>query len=250
MRKYKTGFCSAGFCEGTKPKSPSGKPIRICDILECPCECHANITAMFEMIGKERPEPHQNPEYIAMIQDSHERTAAMLEGVRRATVMGRDDVMLDPSGNDAPDEIKITAVNKPQTFTPTGRRTRGSLEHEVLLVCERFANQEWEEFILCTPKFVAEEIGRIHTSEPPSTGAVSAVWARWEKLGFAEVKSKPARFYAFKNPKPELGHALELERVKDAAKRVKRRTAASTQRGDGLLARAKEKKAANARKTR
>ena len=64
VRPFKTGFCSSGFCEGTKARSYSGAPAMTCKFwLVCPCECHARLSEIFKMTGQER-RLVDNPEYV------------------------------------------------------------------------------------------------------------------------------------------------------------------------------------------
>jgi hypothetical protein len=111
--------------------------------------------------------------------------------------------------------------------TPTGRKARGELEYEVLAVCADFAADvfDWE---TCTPKLVAAEIGKREAKEPPSTGAINAVWQRWEQLGFASHNKKPLRFLFFNQPEHS---ASDLQSLKVKTRRAKRRSLTEAKRG-------------------
>lgn len=72
-----------------------------------------------------------------------------------------------------------------------------------------------------TPHAIAQEIGRRRGTKAPSTGAVSAVFVRWEKIGFAKIGTRPVRFLDYTDAAREKGlNALKEEAVA-AAKAAK-----------------------------
>lgn len=246
--KYVTGFCatinipeqSQGH-EGTSPKSWSGKPMRTCtDFQNCPCECHYQIDQMYAMIDAPRPEPEQSPAYLEFVR---EQLAAFDN-----TVVWESPVVAPlstPDGTDTPpdDERPVATPSRPALpplstdpyhgtarpgfiGTPTGRRARGELEFDVLFVCDEFMRDvyEWEH---CLPKLVAERIAIMNQTEPPSTGAINAVWDRWEKMGFAKQEKRPSRFVGFIVD----GSHRTLVMMKNEAKSKKRRAQAEQRRG-------------------
>ena len=246
--KYKSGFCNnvnkPAQCEGTKPVSSTGVPMKTCeDWQHCPCSCHELVTSMYEMTGMDREPPEQTPEYFELRAAESAAWVVMLDSVYAAAVESR--ALSSSDGTDAhPDDegpatgtlggqdgtsghSAIPPLARPVfTSTPTGRRARGQLEYDVLQVCTEYdlGVFEWES---CTPKLVAERIGAMNATEPPSTGAINAVWDRWEKLGFAEQAKKPSRFLKFTG-----GHTgVELDRAKGATKRAKKMAQAEQRRG-------------------
>lgn len=240
--KFVTGFCANKQCEGTKPKaSVTGTPMKTCDFWEtCPCKCHAQITEMYELAGMDREPPEQSAEYLAWVRE--QRHQFVVPSLYDSDPM---EPLSSPDGTDTPDADERPVATPPNgaqdptsapapvvpvpSFapTPTGRRARGQLEYDVLAVCIDFAANvyEWE---ICTPKLVAERIGKINETEPPSTGAINAVWDRWEKLGFAVQDKKPSRFVEFSVMMPS---PAVLERLKNQRKREKKRTQAEIKRG-------------------
>lgn len=82
-------------------------------------------------------------------------------------------------------------------FTPTetGIRGPGQLEYTVLEELHDWLDPSFE-LLECTPKQVAALIASKDQPEP-STGAIHAVWVRWEKLGFCKFQNRPARFLGF-----------------------------------------------------
>jgi hypothetical protein len=237
--KFKTGFCSEGQHEGTRPVSRSGQPMKICEFWEqCPCKCHTEITAMYEMAGIDREPPEQTPEYLAKVHAQEVATSKMLDEVYAMTSRSRS--LSNVGGTDAHPDHERPVATPPSAahgpsappprpmfaHTPTGRRARGQLEYDVLAVCDEYSRDvyDWE---YCTPKLVAERIGRINDTEPPSTGAINAVWDRWEKLDFAVQAKKPSRFVEFKID----GSAQTLDMIKSRSKRQKKMSQAELRRG-------------------
>lgn len=233
--KYPTGYCTsyipldAQGHEGTKPHNRLGVPLKVCPFpTTCPCTCHQEIDQMYEMAGMPRPEVEQTHEYLEHMRfQSHETVIPNdLE-----SVLG--DVPSIAMGTDAlPDDERAAAGHQgtvPDTLpspartfhaTPTGRRAKGQLEYDVLKVCQEWTREvyDWPD---CTPKLVAERIGRVNATEPPSTGAINAVWDRWERLGFAEQAKKPSRFVKFTGA----GTVTELDFKKKYTKRQAKRAA-------------------------
>lgn len=238
--KFVTGFCANKQCEGTKPKSYSGKPLKICEFWStCPCKCHAQITEMYTLAGLDREPPEQSSDYLEWVREQrHQFIVPSPFDSDPVEPLFMSDDMIPHTGDESPATVPHTGAGagvstaNPRpvipsfTSTPTGRRARGQLEYDVLAVCADFANDvfEWE---ICTPKLVAERIGKLNDTEPPSTGAINAVWDRWEKLGFAKQDKKPSRFVAF-----EVDGSLQtLSMLKIRAKRDKKRTQAEIKRG-------------------
>lgn len=238
--KYKTGFCNdigkPAQHEGTKPTDWKGQPMAVCTFWNtCPCECHAKITQMYELTGMDREPPEQPAEYLASIRA--DRSKFVMPSLYDSPVL--DDLSMSGGTDTLPgderaaagrgDAVPGTLAASPQPRfapTPTGRRARGQLEYDVLAVCKDYVDLvfDWD---FCTPKNVSEEIGKRYSVEPPSTGAINAVWDRWEKLGFATQDKKPSRFVAFLKQ----GDVQTLDRLKAQVKREKKRSTAEARRG-------------------
>jgi hypothetical protein len=202
ISRIKTGFCSAGFCEGTKSHDSSGKPAKTCGfILTCPCTCHDVITKMFEMSGMERL-PQENPEYKPPTRDlwlhnlledmgtpipsivAPDNVPPVLEGATVATVV-------TPSGP------LPTVVRTEYRPTASGRTARGELEFWVKRCCDYFVLGDIDTKLKLTPQRISQMIADDEGIKAPSTGAIDAVFKRWEKLGFAEIGRKPTRFIGY-----------------------------------------------------
>jgi hypothetical protein len=248
--KHVSGFCTphiplrAQGHEGEKPVSDAGEPRRTCHLWQtCPCTCHKDIDDMCEMAGIPREPAEQSMEYMEKVHASETATRAMLDAVYADAYRTRP--LWNPDGPDTrpDDEGPATGTLDPATGTPaapapapihrpvftptpTGRRARGQLEYDVLQVCREYVNgvYEWD---ACTPKAIAERIGAMNATEPPSTGAINAVWDRWEKIGFAEQAKKPSRFVKFTGESSDMA----LDRTKGASKRAKKSVQAELKRG-------------------
>jgi hypothetical protein len=239
-KKLISGFCANGHHEGTKPKSKkTGLPFPICTCwTTCTCDCHEKVTAMYESLGLPREEAMQNPEYSEWARAERSRFVMPDPVYARIPVHSNiDGVMVHPSNEDPhtgqQDSVLGTLADAAPmpvapSFgpTPTGRRARGQLEADVLKVCQEFSDgvYEWE---LCTPKLVSETIGKMYAVEPPSTGAIDAVWNRWEALEFAKRDRKPSHFVGF------IGESsfIYLQSLKVQKKRAKKRQIAEQRRG-------------------
>jgi hypothetical protein len=244
-KKHVTGFCNSinkqPQHEGTKPVSPSGVSLPICTFWDtCGCSCHEQITKMYTDIGVEREPPEQSHDFLVKVRaeyDEFDLTGSFLDGdMRPLSNDGGTIPHPDPSGphNGPPSAqdghvstlVSLVPARPVFTATPTGRRARGQLEYDVLQVCNEFVQSVWD-WSACTSKVVAERIGKMNATEPPSTGAINAVWDRWEKMGFAEQAKKPLRFARFTGE----SSAAVLDRRKLQIKRSRKRTQAEIKRG-------------------
>jgi hypothetical protein len=193
---------------------------------------------MYTSLGLPREEAMQNPEYsewaraerakfvmpdpvIGVLPVHSNIDGGMVHPDHEGPYTGQVDGVLDALGDAAP------APALPSFGpTPTGRRARGQLEVDVLKVCQDFVDNvyEWE---LCTPKLVSETIGKMYAVEPPSTGAIDAVWNRWEALDFAKRDHKPSHFVGFTGDST----FVHLQTLKVSKKRAKKRMVAEQRRG-------------------
>lgn len=204
---YKTGFCDNGHCEGTAPVSYTGKPIKVCVAYEiCECDCHKKFNKMYEMADVPR-RLHQNPNYIPYeYPDMSEYFAVSHEEVE--TLSGG--VVDTPEPRERPSTTAPGLLESARTFTgtPSGYRQRGQLEVEVQQICNRGMLGEFDEHL--TPKLIAE---MIDPDNPPSTGAIGAVFNRWERIGYARIHRKPLYF-----------QGLTVEGMRDGLETLKRKS--------------------------
>lgn len=211
VSKYKTGWCQRGWCEGSNPKTFSGKPAPTCKSwATCPCNCHSMYDQMFAATDRPRElvnnSEYRAPKNIFWMPSPEERIA-----LHASSEVARPDaptVVESP----LPDAVPVT-LRRTYTPTATGRAARGELESWVKDECDIWIVEQ--DGSLCTPVYLANEIGRKQGIKPPSVGAISAVFDRWVKIGFANVEKKPTRFISY----TELGVRIGLEGCKDKAKR-------------------------------
>lgn len=220
LLKFKTGFCSNGWCEGTKPTDWKGNAVPTCKFyMTCPCKCHDEVGKLFEATETER----------ILVDASGYSTPA------RTYWMPSDDPLPPLStvnGNPvaeiiespAPDRVP-TRVAPTFTPTPTGRAARGELESWVEEVCNAWLVDEPD--FHCTPAFIAEEIAKTKGITPPSVGAIGSVFNRWVELGFAECAKKPVRFVRY----TEDGLKLGLAAIKERVRRQKKLQESAARRG-------------------
>ena len=101
------------------------------------------------------------------------------------------------------------AIGEPQ-WSPDGRRLAFVRDEEIWIV--------EADGSLCTPSMLAAEIGRVQGINPPSVGAISAVFERWVAIGFANISKKPTRFESYTPQGVQIG----LDGCKEKAKRGKK----------------------------
>lgn len=179
MAKYLSGFCSNGQCEGTKPKGHNDMPLKTCWMIEtCSCECHAKLDEMFKMTGQPR-----------ILVD-----VSGYKPPERTFWMPSDDpdFTMDAAPEIVP-EVGVVVAEKPVHVTVTGRTSRGGLESWVQRECLNWLVDKDPEYGLPV-RIISEEIGRVEGINPPSQGAIAAVFDRWVKYDYAVFAEKPRRF--------------------------------------------------------
>jgi hypothetical protein len=193
---------------------------------------------MYADLGMDREPPEQSHEYLEHLREQQSKwdvpSLYDMPPVEPLSITGGTDAPSDTSerptvpSRAAEPLVSGThgTVTRPPQLTPTGRRAKGTLEIDVLRVCEEFSRNEYE-WEYCTPKNVAERIAKTYAIESPSTGAINAVWDRWEKLGFAVQDKKPSRFVRFEID----GSEATLNMLKMRTKRDKKRTQSEIKRG-------------------
>lgn len=208
---YQSGFCGIGSCEGTKPKSPSGRPMRTCEqtSAECHCECHVSLDKLFEMMDMPRltqPNPEYVPEQVVRIMPSIEERAARFSRGDPTPAVVVESVL--------PDRVPAT-IERSYAGTPSGRAGRGQLELWVKRSCDEWVVEKLDES--CTPKWISQRIAEKEGISPPSVGAIGAVFDRWTEIGFALVARKPVRFIGYLPDGVKYG--LEELKIRHKAKR-------------------------------
>jgi hypothetical protein len=176
---FLTGFCDSKFCEGTRAKDWTGKPVKTCPFWQtCPCDCHTVVTRMFEMAGMERV-LQENPEYVPF-----ERTWWMPSD--------EPDYGLPEPTPDSAEDVGVAEVR----LTESGRVRKGGLEVAVQKVVLDWSAGVPGEREDCTVKYLSEQVYKNESGvleKAPSLGAVAAVLDRWEKYGYVLLGHKPVR---------------------------------------------------------
>lgn len=208
ISKIKTGFCGNGNCEGTNKKSFSGQPMKTCQFyLTCACECHDQIGKLFEMTGQTRILVDSSGYVVPKSE------FVMPESSSRDTLSTSDPDTPPRTDEDGPTDPAPAPVARSFQPTASGRTARGQLEVWVLNQCTIWKVEQFD--FPCTPAWISKNIAHDEAIPPPSVGAISAVFDRWVKLGFAVIEKKPTRFTGFT---PE-GERLGLDKMKANAKR-------------------------------
>jgi hypothetical protein len=222
--KIKTGYCANGYCEGTKPKSWRGTPVPTCKFFAtCACECHVRFDEIFKIAGEPRI-LIENAEYIPDLIEFH---------IEDYMNLGDSSGALNPDGADGSPSMERPVESQPARSpvmlasrrTDTGRAARGGLEAQVWDLCRVFMSKGMEGLV--TPKLLAEAIADHYKIPTPSTGAIGAVFDRWEKLGFAKQAKKPVRFMGFEGK----GTWEELQILKGKTKRERKASQSAARRG-------------------
>lgn len=174
---YQTGFCSSGFCFGTKKYSPSGVLHKTCQwkyeyrgkAIVCQCSCHAEFQEMLDMIT----------------QMAAENGGDAAWAMPTIPELQKPPVVIDDRPRPTP--LTLRPLDLPFQPTPTGRAARGELEENVRRVVKTLH--------LNFPEgMTTDNIGAmIDRQNPPSTGAVHAVITRWESQGFCTTERRPFR---------------------------------------------------------
>lgn len=209
----KTGFCHHGACEGLRAKDARGRNMKTCMFwMTCPCDCHEVYDLMFSMAQKDRVAV-DNSGYV-----SPENPYRLLTTEDRvASSIARRDPGATIEKSPAPDAVP-SSLRRTYTATATGRAARGELEAWVKAACDVWLVDA--ERAPCTPVYLADEIQRTQgLGRAPSVGAISAVFVRWERIGFAVIGKKPTRFLKY----TEKGIQRGLEVLKLEAKRTRAR---------------------------
>lgn len=216
MMPMKTGFCADGRHEGGRYVSKSGKNQPTCkNWLECPCDCHIQYDKMFAMAEMER-QVVDNSGYVVdrggFVMPTAEERIAM-----HALSKAHDATVPRVVESAAPGMAPASIV---RSYAPTmsGRAAAGQLEFWVKEQCDVWLVESSEEdvFYKCTPAYLAEQIAKSQGIKPPSVGAISAVFDRWVKIGFAVCEKKPTRFLKYTPAGVEYG----LEEMKARSKRA------------------------------
>lgn len=221
--KFASGFCQMGKHEGNKPRNLDGTPARTCKLfMSCGCKCHEQIDQMFKMAGMDRifiENPEWKPNFIPFNPDDY---VSSKDSFSSGGVDGPDDMERPPAGR-----VDTPARTLTERRTDTGRAARGGLEAQVFQQVRKLVDAGFGGDNLITPKILADMIREEYKIPTPSTGAINAVFERWNTLGFATTAKKPVRFVSFTGK----GTWVELIQMKGRIKRERKMSQSAARRG-------------------
>lgn len=211
---YITGFCGNGAHEGAIKFTHNGARLRSCSgdytiqgkLYRCRCDCHdafrqiAEITGLttqstgsFDLIGQMfSPSSFIDVDPLGGIPT--QREGEPLADTTEAKASPSDPptppvpfIPAQPSGFRMFSPVSVPEF-KP---TKTGQRARGQLEAQVAKVTlQWFKNQDSSSPRPMKPDECAM---LVNPSSPPSSGAVYAIFKRWETQAYCKLGSKPFR---------------------------------------------------------
>lgn len=246
----KFGDCSSGWHEAPGGKyTPGDRPLPACRGLLiysvsgiervhlCGCDCHDQITAMFEEMGIPRAWPEiswrSEADRQAFKASQPQFNMSFLDDFKRA----REPVALPANATDAAPRVheledgetkrevaSIIPPNPKVTVDPdwkpgSGPRPKGGLELEVKLACDAWVLGAHPGIEVLKPHHISRLIS---ADRPPSTGAIVNILIAWGDIGFAITKTSPHRFLGY----TEAGIKLGIEPLRER----RSMTAASDQR--------------------
>lgn len=223
--KYRTGFCLQGWCEGTKPTSYSGRPAPTCKFAfgGCACKCHAEIDRMFEIAGL--------PREVQDLSGYEPLPSRFVMPDRLA--LAEERLRADARSKVAPSPDAVRVAGHAFEPTPTGIRAPGQLEYTVLSELQAWLDQTFS-WLPATPKRLSEVIGD-KNPPAPSSGAIHAIFVRWQSMGFCKFQNRPAAFQGFVNE----GTVEELDLLKKARDRDRTKNAIESRKPNQRIGRTK-----------
>lgn len=201
LNPFVTGFCHSGWHEGQKVNKPT------CKFWEtCPCDCHTTISRMMVLTETDRTLQDNStwrpPEQFIMVNPVD-------VAVQKTVVESNARIIESEAPSLVPHRIERTFAS-----TESGRAARGQLESLVREITDKWAtNPDLDQN--CTPPYVAEQLEKMY-GERRSTGAIDAVFKRWQAIGFANIGLKPTRFISY----TPAGIREGLESLKEKARRA------------------------------
>lgn len=209
---YESQHCTNGHHEKSSNKSEKGATYKACQgvykfiwvVVTCTCWCHAMFREAVERAAESIPElevahttiPKQTPGSVDVVPSQHVVTAPRGTEIRGYWTNVLLNENLEPQlfkmikklvmKVTGPLEVQVTKLEDGE------RRPKGSLDVNVEAVC----NLSLEGYI--PQELTTVNVGMlINALDPPSPGAIQAVFDRWAKAGFCELGTKPVRLLRF-----------------------------------------------------
>ncbi|MEU4066700.1 hypothetical protein AB0F25_30680 [Streptomyces wedmorensis] len=193
-------------------------------VILCGCDCHTEITSMYEVAGipREWPEGIWTPEEMKLRRENGdaldpEILRECIEASRSKAVIElvEEDKAPVPVLADRTEEVKtLDGILPPNPFVEdpnkreAGYRPRGQLNFDVKIACDGYFLGAYPDIEVLNCTKIAQ---LIDPQSPPSTGAITNVLRRWSKYGFAVIEEAPLRFVTYTQAGLRLGYD-ELER--------------------------------------
>lgn len=257
-QKYITGWCSSGWCEGVQTiAGRDGKPTPRCKglfesevagrkkELICDCDCHRRITEMYETAGlpREWPPSQWSEEDMKLRREAGEVfdykvLAECIDVSRRRTILELDAEATEPVPTLAERE-EVTSLDgvlppHPHIEDPrrrdAGYRPKNQLLFDVKIAVDTWVLGAHPHIKMLNTMAIAR---LVNPKMPPSTGAITNILRRWERVGFANIGEGPLRFLSYTKAGVERGFdaleesykataavkSLELDRARKTALR-------------------------------
>lgn len=219
---YITGWCHSGWCEGVQAiPGREGKPTPRCKgLLEteaagrkkeliCGCGCHAQITEMYETAGlpREWPTTQWSDEDMKLRRElgevfDYDLLRECIDDARRRTVLELDEEATEPVPTLSQREVVTTLDGvlppHPHVEDPkrrdAGYRPRNQLLFDVKIAVDTWVLGAHPQFEVLNTSSIAL---LVNPQMPPSTGAITNILRRWERVGFANIGEGPLRFLSY-----------------------------------------------------
>ncbi|MFD5451633.1 MULTISPECIES: hypothetical protein [Streptomyces] len=240
---YITGWCQNGWCEGVAViPGREGKPTPRCKGLYetnsggtrretiCDHDCHKAITEMYDTAGLPREWP--TSQWTAGDEKLRRESGEIydpkileecIDASRRRSILVLDEDAMTPAPTLAeraePQPVGGVLPPHPHVEDPrkreAGYRPRNQLLYDVKIAVDMWVIGGFPEIEVLNTSAIAS---LVNEKMPPSTGAITNILRRWERVGFANIGEKPLRFLSYTKVGVEQGFdALEASYKATAA---------------------------------
>lgn len=199
---YITGFCAAGGHENSAVLSPKGALLKSCAgdykirsghspiEVKCTCVCHEQFREIRAITDAARRKAEDEAFFHDAIARTfgHDVTPTLPPTTPIEATTGQPGASTAPApAPRRPTELVIVDLSDTFKPTPTGREARGQLEERVRVVVAKYHVQMND---LMTPNLIASYVNK---ENPPSPGAIHAIFKRWELRAWCVLGTKPFR---------------------------------------------------------
>jgi hypothetical protein len=232
---YLTGWCHSGWCEGIQEiPGRKGIPTPRCKGLYesqaagrrvemiCGCSCHKRITEMYEIAGlpREWPTSQWSEEDMKLRRErgevfDYDILNQCIEDSRRHKAVDLEEDAVEPVPTlQEREEVKsLDGVLPPHPHVEdpkrrdAGYRPKGQLLFDTKIAVDTWVLGAYPHIKVLNCSAIAT---LINEKMPPSTGAITNILRRWERVGFAHIGEGPLQFLRYTKAGVEHGFdALE-----------------------------------------